>query len=315
MKNNAVDYYDHPVFHSSQLLLETPAMRNLKNHVLRLVWTGATGALLTGQARQGKSTAARQLIGTLGTRDKKVIPTYYVSIPRRDQKNIKTIYRELCWSANLIIKPNSPSDVLCDQFVHYLADQAVESECNKALLIVDEMQRLAINQLDAFAEVYDKLLIFGIELTALFIGNDPECWELIELIEEKQFRHIHGRFFTQGISFKGLSSRKDVESCLDQYDQLKFPRNGPTYTEYFLPKAVQSGWKFSSLSSDIWNVFTEYRRNYSIKTWGMKYFTITANTLLCDFLPNTDLNAIDDEVIHECIRISGLVPSLVRTLQ
>lgn len=312
MDSTAPDYYEHPVFHSSRLMLETPAIRRVHEDVTRLIWTGATGALLIGQARQGKSTAVRSLIGRLQTRDRHEVPVYYVSMPRRDQSNITTVLREMSWSVNLNLGKTVPADLMADQFVHYLADQASALNCPKALLVVDETQRLAAGQLDAFAEVHDKLLLMDVELTTLFVANDPECWPLIEKIQGKNYRHIHGRFFTQAIRFQGLSSAKEVIACLKQYDRLQHPEYGPTYTSYFLPKSVSQGWQFSSLGRDLWRIFNEYQRDYKIPSWGMKYFTVTANTLLCDLLPQFGTDAIEDDLLHESIRVSGLIPSLVR---
>jgi len=312
MKQPAHDYYDHPVFHPNRLRLKTEAMKKLNEDLHRWLWTGATGGLITGGARVGKTTALLELSNRLYTRAKVAVPAYYVSVPDRDQRTIVSVFRHLCWSANLRVKRNDRADHLADRYVHFIVDKAVETGCSNAVLIVDEMQRLVASQLNAFAELYDKLLLLDVSLTVIFVGNDPECWRLIEQIETSQYAHIHGRFFTQGLSIQGLTSKAQVQSCLNQYDKLHYPENGPAYTEYFLPEAAKNGWRLSSLSSDIWRVFSSYKKDYQVESWGMKYFTATINTLLSDFLPHHGVEQFDDDMVHECIRISGLVPSLVR---
>lgn len=309
------DFYDHPVFHPKPSFLETPAMKKLSDDVHRMLWTGATGGLITGTPRVGKSTAVQKLATRLYTRGRIPIPGYYVSIPRRDQHTITHVFRQLCYSVDLRVKKHDVADELSDRFVHYVADKAVEKNCEHAVLLVDEMQRLWLEQFDAFAELYDKLELLDIFLTVIFIGNDPECWLLVEKIEGPEYAHIHGRFFTQGFTFQGLTSKEQVKACLSQYDELRFPENGPTYTEYFLPKEVKKGWRLKSLSDDIWRVFSNYKKNYKVESWGMKYFSATINTLLSDFLPRYGIEALDDDMVHECIRISGLIPSLVRPVK
>ena len=310
-----INYFDHPVFDEKRLHLITPAMSKLLEEVLRWLWTGATGGLIIGMSRVGKTTALLDLIPKLYTRGKVQIPTYYISIPTRDKSTIASLFRELCYSVNLrVTNYDRPAD-LSDRYVHFISDQLVMKKCKSAVLIVDEAQRLIPIQFNAFAELYDKLLRMDITLTVIFAANDPECWSLIEAIEEPHYAHIHGRFFTQGTRFLGITSKDEVKYCLTQYDTLRYPVKGPTYTEYFLPEAFQNGWRLAMLSNDLWRVFREYQKNYHIKSWGMKYFTSVTNTLLTDFLPRCDLENINDDVIHEYFKISGLIPSLVRPVK
>lgn len=311
MDNLASDYYNHPIFNPENLRFNTPAMKKLSEDIHRWLWVGSTGGLITGASRVGKTRAIRALSNNLYTRGKVTIPDYYISIPPRDQRTITNIFRQLCLSEDLRVTNRDRADHLSNRIVHYIADRAVEADCRRAVLVVDEMQRLKPRQFDVFAEIYDKLLLLDVLLTVIFVGNDPQCWDLIKIIQQPKYAHIRGRFFNQGISFHGLTSKEQMRNCLAQYDNLRFPTNGPTYVEYFLPEAFNNGWRLTSLSSDIWRVFHEYQKNYHIESWGMKYFTATINTLLIDFLPQYGVEHFDDEMVHECVRISELIPSLV----
>jgi len=309
------EYFNHPIFHKKLLHLNTPAMKNLHDELHHWLWTGSTGGLIPGTSRVGKTTAILAVSDELYTRGKIKIPVYYISIPDRDQHNISSIFKLLCFNENLRVKSHDSADNLSNRFIHYIADKAVERNCQDAVLVVDEMQRLRVKQFNAFAEIYDKLLLLDINLTVIFIANDPEVWQLVELIEEPKYAHIHGRFFMQGLSFKGLTSAADVKVCLNQYDTLRYPKDGLTYTEYFLPKAIETNWKLSSLSNDMWRVFREYQKQYKLESWGMKYFTVSVNTLLSDMLPEYGIDNFDDEMMHECIRLSKIIPSLVRPVK
>lgn len=308
-------YYEHPVFDPLRLHLHTPAMTRLADEAHRWLWTGITGGLIYGAARTGKTTAVDGLAAQLHTRGNVKIPVYRISVPRRDQSTVMSIYRHLCWSVHLRESPRDRADHLSERLIHYIADRAVEAECQQAVLVVDEMQRLHVEQFDAFAELYDNLKRFEnppVLLTTLFVGNDPECWDLVEHIQQPRYSHIRGRFFTQGIEFLGLTSIKEVEHCLAQYDTLRYPADGPTYTENFLPDAFIKGWRLASWSSDIWRVFRSYQQSYHIRSWGMQYFTTAINALLTDYLPRSGVEQFSDEIMHACIALSELVPSLVR---
>lgn len=306
-------YYEHPIFSSHNLNLNTKAMTMLSDEIHQWIWTGTTGGLITGMARVGKTTALLNIASNLVSRANKPIPTNYISIPTRDQNTITSIFRQLCISTKLRNTSRDRSDHLADRYVHYLVEIAAEKSSKQIVLIVDEMQHMKPIQFDAFAEVSDKLTLFDITLTVIFVGNDPECWNLIKIINTPNYSHIRGRFFTQGTMLEGLKSSKDVKDCLSQYDRMRFPPSGPTYTEYFLPKEYKKGWRLSNLASDLWRVFHGYQKEYQIKSWGMQYFVATVNTLLTDFLPRIGVTEdIDDEIIHECIRVSSLLPSLIQ---
>lgn len=312
MNHTAPDYYAHPVFHPEQLHLDTRAMQALREVLHRWLWTGATGGLILGAARTGKTRALRTLRDQLFSRGGTRIPVVYVSIPTRDQHTVLSVYRQLCLSARLTVRAQDRADHLAERYLHYLADQAAAADCPHVVVLVDEMQRLTPAQFGPFTELHDQLALIDINLTVVFIGNDQESARLLAAIEQPAFAHVRGRFFTQHVPFYGLCSQQEVQFCLSQYDTLRFPAEGPTYTGYFLPEAVARGWCLRELSHDLWRVFHDYQTRHHLSSWGMQYFTAAVNTLLADFLPHSRLDAVDDELLHECIQLSGLIPSLVQ---
>ncbi len=315
MKTAQADYYDHPVFVAEELHIQTQAMKRMSEVVHQWLWNSTTGGLILGTPRSGKTRSVRSLQHGLYTRGKVFVPSYYIGIPPRDKSTITSVFRQLCLGEGLRVTRRDVADDLSDRYISYLYDKSTEHNCRDAVLFVDEMQRLVPRQFNAFAEVYDKLTPMGVNLMVVFIGNDQESSDMIKVIQSRKFAHIHGRFFTQGYTFRGLTSKDEIYQCLNQYDKLRYPRKGPTYTAFFLPKAVKKGWKLASISSDLWRVFRVYQKNYDIDSWGMKFFTITVNTLLADFLPAYGVEAFNDKMVHESIRISGLIPSLVKPVR
>lgn len=312
MANNS-SVYSHPIFRPRQMPITTPAMTLVRDELTRCVWTHQTGVIITGQSRAGKTSACRQIKRCpILNRDGASVPVLYVSIRHRDKPTIKSVFRQLCLSSDLKISDRDNSDTLCRLYFHHILDRIHSSPSPNVLLLVDEFQRLSPDQFDAFAELYDVSEEGDIDLTTAFIGNDPECRGLIEKLESDEFAHIYGRFFGHWIAFTGLVSEQQVASCLRQYDTLRYPDDGPSYTGFFLPQAVKEGWRFESLAPDLWRIFSEYRSAARITSWGMQSFTSTINTLLSDVLPHCGVENHSDEHIHECIRISGLLPGLVK---
>lgn len=314
MNMSTIDIQSHPLLNPLNLHLETAAMKRLSEQIHRWVWHGATGGIILGESRTGKTYAVSNIAGKLISRDERPIPCHYYTQPHRDASTITMVFRELCISAGLPEKSRDQAAHLADRFLHYMIDLCIEHDSDVFVLLVDEMQRLAIKQLDAFAELHDNMHKYGVRLVVIFVGNDPECWHLLDAIEKDNLEHIRGRFFCEGETVNGLTSKKEVAMCLKQYDRLRYPEDGPTYTAFVLPNAVKQGFKLESLSGILWDCFSSVKREHRLKSWRMKYFLRAVNTLLVDFLPQYGVEDIDEEMIMECIKISGLVPTLVRSV-
>jgi len=309
---------DHPLFSPLRLQLITPEIERLRETITQWLWTGATGGYIEGEPRVGKTTALKILSDQFVTRTGAHIPSHLFTVPPRDKPTIQSIYRNLCISADIDILQSTRinSDILLNDFYHFLMDQAFLNQSNRVILFVDEMQRLSISQIEVFAELHDLMNQRDISLTVIFTGNDTESEKLLTAIEERQRRHIHARFFEQSVKFRGITSYREVSNCLKQYDKKRFPeKEGPTYTECFLPKEYHEGFRLQQLARDIWSTYKEdYQAQYHLKTWGMKYFVSCINVLLMDYLPRHGLSVFGKEMLHECIKVSGLIPSRIQAV-
>ncbi|MED5530709.1 MAG: ATP-binding protein [Pseudomonadota bacterium] len=309
-----VNHSQHPLYNPHGFILETLETQQLEEVLHRWMWNGATGGLVFGEARIGKTQALQQLKNSLCTRCGDPIPSIYFSVAQRDTTTIASIYRLLCNSINLSHSRRDRTDYLSDAVVHYLADLADASGSKTLVIYIDEMQRLHVKQLNIFAELYDRLKLLNIHLMCVFVGNDPECLDLVKLTQRSAYAHVRGRFLTQFHRFEGLLSASGVRRCLEQYDTARYPKDGQTFVEYFLPEAVANGFTLSSTSSILWGCFCEYAKPLGIRSWGMQYFTSTINCLLLDFLPRHGIENFGQEMVNAALNLSGIDASRVRSI-
>lgn len=313
MKTAISNIYEHPLFDELKLRLDTPAMTALREALLQQLWTGATGGVVLGHARSGKTTAIEQLGPELVMRDQRPIPYHHFTVPPRDRQTINSLCRSLCISTKHRITNHSKVEPMIDSVLHHFLDQCCRAQSDRFVLFVDEGQRLSLDQCRLFTEFYDVMRNpHRVLLTVFFVVNIDEAEHLLERVKSNAYAHIYGRFFHQLIAFHGLRSEADVRYCLKQYDQLRYPQGGPTYTEAFLPNAVKRGWRLASLSADLWRVYRDYQRRYHIPSWGMQYFVAAVNVLLTDYLSKKGPKAFNDKIVHNAIQVSGLIPSLVQ---
>jgi hypothetical protein len=298
---------NHPLLRPFGIVLDTPAIDALHELATRWLWTGASGAYVLGDSRMGKTTALETLGATLCLRDSRPVPVHMVTVHKRDRPTINSLYRRLNHSAEVHLKSRDVTDDMFSNFLTYLLDLVSAYQVDRVVLLVDEMQRLSVDQFHVFAELYDELKTLKVALMTVFMGNREECQDIVELFRTKTYRQIRGRFFTLHGTFHGLRSRQEVQKCLAQYDERRYPEHsGPTYTEYFLPEAYAKGWRLASLDTLLWSSFREYQQIYNLDSWGMQYFVASVNTLLVDFLPRMGIDALDEALVNTSLALSGL---------
>lgn len=307
------DICDHPLLHPRSLALETDPIDSLRDKVLTWLRTGATGALILGDSRAGKTTAIQTLKKDLIDRDGDLVPSLYQAIYPRDTKTVRSVILNLCQNVELQVSKQS-ADVLSLRLQEYLAEYVALANASKLALFIDEAQRLNPHQLSAFTEISDKLFLDkGIEVFTCFVANLGESALLIEQVTQEKHAHIYGRFFRNSHKFCGLQDVRELRRVLKQYDTLVYPlEGGPTYTEQFLPAEYAAGWRLAELAAPLWRVFRTIQKDLELSSWGMQWVIGTVNPLLTDLLPRFGVDTIDDELLEEAVRISGLTPDLGR---
>lgn len=307
-------YFDHPLFHTYDVVIQTPPAMTLRETVDRWLCTGATGGVIHGLSRSGKTTALIAIRKNLCARNGEPIRSHFFTVPRRDYPTIKSLYRSLSVSAAQPLKSSSTVEDMMSNLVSYFCEHARQGEPTQFVLIVDDAQRLSISQYNVFTELHDYMReAFGLLLTVIFVVNTDESQQLFQQITDSRYKHIHGRFFVNIEPFRGLRTRREVQQCLSQYDTLRYPEpDGPTFTAFFLPEAAHNGWKYASLSGVFWQTFKAFMSEYGLKEWGMESFMRTTNILLYDFFPQYGVEECDEDMVKEAIEMSGLIPSLVK---
>jgi len=307
---------DHPIFDPYQLFIDTPMVNRIEKTIEHLLWTGEIGCLKRGNSRDGKTRSIHELRKRLTDRRGNAVNSHVVSIPRRDQKTVASLFRRLCWSIGATLKQTANADEMEDMVFNHFMDEMTIAEQNQLVLFVDEMQRLSFSQIDSIASFHDRFAEEGRVLFVVFVGNHGTSDALVDTIRsDKDKENISKRFFRHEHLFTGIKTSKELSYCLKQYDSLRFPDDsGPTYTNFFMGDAVSKNWKLESLTSLIWSVYeSEFAKPYKIESWGMQYFTASVKTLLTHYLPKYGLEneAEVEDMIIESIKSSCLVEDLV----
>jgi hypothetical protein len=318
MTDEQPNKFSHPLYQPMWLKFKTPEVVALDSQIKQWIHCGITGAIILGDARTGKTTASEILCNTyVSRRDGKPIPGHRFTVSKLDKRTIGNCWRRLYVSTggeeSLTYRE---SDKYISQIENYFTDLAMINEEHVVVLFPDECQRLSIDQLDVFADLQNSLRDRGVTLLIYFIGNRAEYSKTLEIIQAEEYDHLRGRFFGQQYYFCGIHTLEQVEACLSYYDTTRYPEeNGPTYTEFFLPKEFAMGWRLESQAKLIWMAYKNCAAKAKRDTWGMKYFVGTINPLLTDYLPEFGVHKLNINMVQRCIDVSGFLPQLVKTVE
>jgi hypothetical protein len=123
------------------------------------------------------------------------------------------------------------------------------------ILFCDEAQRYDENEYEWLRDVHDALDRLQIKLFTFLVGQQDLLSIKTNLQRAKQTQ-IGARLMVEELAFSGVRSAQEVATCLNGYDETSFPRgSGWSFTRFFLPQAVEAGYRLADDSQALWNAF------------------------------------------------------------
>lgn len=300
----------HPLLEPKSFWLETPEFLRLHQTLTAWLWQGASGGVLVGHNRVGKSWAVRALQNRLRLRDGREVPVSYMSIVRRDRMTVAEVPRRACIDQGLRFSKADTADQLSETFLHHVLDAQAASGIRTSVLIVDEFGLMVPAQFSFFAELYDRLDRLNRTLMTVFVGNQDEALPLLNTLKQQRYRRITGRFFKKFETFYGVRTRIELEAIMAQLDGHRFPDDGPTLIGRFLPDAVAAGWRLKLLARPLWRVYSEIARAHGLASWGLEFLIPTLCLLVTDLLPRYGTDDVEDDLLREAILLTNLTDEL-----
>lgn len=295
--------------------IQTPMMNDLYNTLDQWTLAGFTGALIVGDARLGKSVAVRNLLDKLKTSDGEAIPTFYITFAKRDKNTIRSVYFRIAQQLGFTgIKKTATADELADLLTVKFADAALVNRQRKVVLIADEAQELSIDQLSAFAELYNAQDLAGNDFSVYFIANTQRIKGLAKELLEPDNDYLRERFFYNLYNFYGIKTLKELKACLKEYDKAPCsPNSTESLVDFHCPRMRAQGFSLLDLAPTIWDVYqTDYAKPLHLQSWGMTYFQRAIMVMIKDYLSahwNHNDKTIRD-IVKNSIDASGIISSL-----
>jgi hypothetical protein len=297
----------HPLHIPNEVIFETPMMRKFYDQIMTWLWIGMPGAFAHGDPRIGKSTYCLIADGKIKNRFGQAIKVVRVTIHKRDELTIEAIFKAICSELDLMVPPRSPAESMSKLIFNYFKEHARENSTKQMVLIVDEMQKMALSQIEVFAELHSRLIDAKLNIFILFIGNTEPSRELINKLKEKaSVRHLRKRFFSQETVLFGIREKDELESILCCFDDSEYPKGSKiSYTEFFVGEKLGKKWKFSCLAALIWEMYeSDCKPNTKSASWPLENCMAMLRLLLVDFLTENGTCNIEED-IRSCFAGSG----------
>lgn len=254
---------DHPIT-TQEYAVYTPPMDSIIETIGNWIDQRVTGGYIYGPSRFGKSRTVKWHVrAELETRFHGKLPLV-VWLRKDTQLMSETEF----WNMLLIaakyefIDPVKPKKKQAARFLfsEHLITLASSSRCNYVVLIIDEAQRLSVNELIWLLGLQNELDDRGVRLTTVQVGSH-ELGYVPNYLSRIGYAHVTARFFSQDSAFHGLRDVEELKYVLRGYDvDSEWPKKSKmSFLQFFAPAAFADGCRLENHASGLWNAFADLR--------------------------------------------------------
>ena len=260
--NRPIDPALHPI-ETGGYRIATPAIQAFSDLVNRCLRYRITGALTYGPSRIGK-TRAIEYLRLLMAQTQPRITTYHA------QAEHKPRHAEGPFLANLLEAVGYPDPVSGSnpakrmRLVNKIKEACARNGSGTVVLFCDEAQRFDENEYEWLRDVHDHLDRLQIRLFTFLVGQQ-ELLAVKMAMQHARKTQIVARLMVEELAFFGIRNVRDVATCLDGYDQTRFPRASEwSFTRFYVPKAVEGGYRLAHDAGLLWSAFESLHHRYGL---------------------------------------------------
>ncbi|PTY04262.1 hypothetical protein DB347_20410 [Opitutaceae bacterium EW11] len=250
----------HPV-ELGHYTITTPMLSALTPIVVRWVARNATGNILRGNQRHGKSHACPYFSGKLSEKFPGILT--YTIICRTALKPTERAFFERLLEATHHLDPSrGTASAMRNRLTGFLVEEVRRSNQNRIVLFIDEAQKLLETHYDWLIDLHNELRLVHVDMTVILVGQN----ELIDQRSDYKARrknHIFGRFMREEYELAPIRTKAELAECLKKFDDPKaccWPEgSGICYTAHFFKEAYAAGWRLANIADVLWESFDEVR--------------------------------------------------------
>ncbi len=297
---------EHPITLPRALRFRVPPLLELLNVFSKLCRSGEVAMTCYSPPRSGKSTAMLFIYESMCESDKAVV---FFADASRGPADSARLYRELASTAGreTPFKPESNAEA----FIRRAQVEADARGTKRVWLLIDEAQRLTLEQLEELKLTIERLINRGLAPFVLLFAQ-PEILTKPARFEKVTSISIVDRFFVRMHRLRGLRLN-EIEGALGFYDSTRWPAvTGSFYSQHYLPELWEAGWRMGTHAPHFRRAFEAICREFSRdpNDIPIKYLVFAASSLLLNHRVTTDAGADLERVVEKAVRDSGFTTAL-----
>jgi len=297
---------DHPIQQRSYTI-PTPRIERTYRIVREMVWARRPGIVFYAIPQSGKTTCAEAIEDLI----QEEFPQIYVVnilVQRTKKENEKWVPKLILSAMGHAASPrDDPIDLLNNVVAHIRVQLSIRRG-NLCVLILDEMQCLNADHYFQLLQLSNALFQHKIRMTTIGFAQ-PEIHHRYNGFLCRDNRQFIARFLSDLYPFEGCESQSELEKILKFYDQYsEYPEGSRiSYTQYFLPQAVEAGLLVEQYAPAIWDTLCKTGTALDGQSIPMVFVTSTVETLLLSSR-NKDCAsfAFSQQDICDAVKSSGL---------
>ena len=269
----------HPLM-KDNAILPTRALEEFVNAVRLWLDNLLPGGIIFGFPRIGKTQGIRYLMDNVSGLLGSPIPVTLISCWEYTVSGTSEnrFFSEMLHALGYELAGSGTGALKRRRVIDCMVERAADMREHRYLILVDEAQWLSAAHYRFLMDMHNQLKMADVRLIVLLVGQ-PELQEIKENFRSARKRHLLGRFMTGSHRFTGVTGLSDFRRMLKALDTgSEYPiGSGITFTQYFVPKAYEAGWRFSEHADRIWSILdTVCRRENIPKTEELPIQPLTA---------------------------------------
>jgi hypothetical protein len=160
------------------------------------------------------------------------------------------------------VSGNNPAKRM--RLINKIKEACTRNGSGTAVLFCDEAQRYDENEYEWLRDVHDHLDRLQIRLYTFLVGQQ-ELLAVKTAMQHARKTQIVSRLMVEELAFFGIRNVRDVATCLNGYDETRFPHASDwSFTRFYLPKGVEGGYRLVHDAGVLWSAFEQLHHKHGL---------------------------------------------------
>jgi hypothetical protein len=244
----------HPLL-TGLSLIPTPQIAELCTTVRRATLTRQLGLCFTAKSGMGKTSAMR-FVATFLREAMPQLTVYNHSCRNHSGGSVRGFFKHFLSTVGHPVIRGETAD-LRDRLGKRIVDASRLSGLPVVVMLIDEAQAMNIGDFNFLKDVSNEVEAEGVALITILMAQDPDFSAVHHRLEEAQRLDLMSRFTLNRQQFRPFDSEEVIKQVFQKIDSALFSEAVPvTWTEFFLPKAFEHGFRLENCAAEIFSAWS-----------------------------------------------------------